>query len=54
VQFELDLLRGRGWSGSGNVPPVLHAPDSTGQRSHTRWNRGSIVVRRWFEDGFPG
>jgi DNA-binding winged helix-turn-helix (wHTH) protein len=27
-------------------------PDSTGRCSHARWNRGSIGVRRWLEDGF--
>jgi len=52
TQFELGRYRGRRWSGSRNVPLLLHAPDSTGPRSHARWNRGSIGVRSWLEDGF--
>ena len=52
TQFELGRCRGRRWSGSRNVPLLLHAPDSTGRSSHTRWNRGSIAVRRWLEYGF--
>jgi DNA-binding winged helix-turn-helix (wHTH) protein len=52
AQFELGRCRGRSRSGSGNVPFLLHAPDSTGRRTHGRWNRGSIGVRSWLEDGF--
>jgi DNA-binding winged helix-turn-helix (wHTH) protein/tetratricopeptide (TPR) repeat protein len=52
AQFELGRCLGRRWSGWRDVPLLLHAPDSTGRRSHARWNRGSIGVRSWLEDGF--
>jgi hypothetical protein len=49
-QFEPNRFRGRGWRGS-NVPLLSHAPDSTGRRSHARWNRREIPVRRRLERG---
>jgi hypothetical protein len=53
-QFERIRFRGRQWRGSRNVPLLSHAPDNTGRRSHARWNRREIGVRRWLEDGFRG
>lgn len=52
AQFEPSRFRGRRWRGSRNLPLLLHAPDNTGRRSHARWNRREIRVRRRLEDGF--
>ncbi len=51
AQFEPGGFRGRRWRGSRDVPLLLHAPDNTGRRSHARWNRREIRVRRWLKDG---
>ena len=54
AQFEPGRFRGRRWRGSRSVPLLPHAPDNTERRSHARWNRREIRVRRWLKDGFWG